>query len=107
MKTDEQRRLVWALNLQICDEHFKDQNDMVAIIACDSYHYQFLMVFRWYSGVSPRDHPELTKGVNVHVAGYSVNVPRQVIRHILHFYFRKCMSSAVRIVTGIRTGAGN
>ena len=65
------------------------------------------MVFRWQSGVSPGDHPELTVGVNVHVAGYSVNVFLQVIRHIPDFYFGKRMSSAIRIVTGIRTGAGN
>lgn len=63
------------------------------------------MVVRWLPGVSPWDHPELTVGVNVHVARYSV-VP-QVIRHIFHFYFRKRMSSTICIVTGITTGAWN
>ena len=63
------------------------------------------MVVRFLLRVSPWDHPELTVGVNVHVACYSV-VP-QVIRHIFHFYFRKRMTSAVCIVTGIRTGAWN
>lgn len=69
--------------------------------------YQFVMVVRWIFGVSPGYHPELTVGVYVHVAGYSLSVFPQVIRHILHFYFSKWLSSAIRIVTGIRTGTWN